>query len=180
VCPLPMRIVFVVPDILGTTIKLTSSASWGSPLAWRQRTTASGAGAVTYIGPTVVTCPEIRWPPGSDLADRLPVVTASRGLGGRLRNVSAAGVSQRPQARLPNRGVCQLRRPWTRPYPDQVVLRAVGPATGSASGGRPTSGPAPWWSGCSADVRRPRSLARRGPSSRDILDGSSMWPELAG
>src|SRR6266516_357497 len=29
-------------------------------------------------------------------------------------------------------------------------------------------------------VRRPPSLARRGPSSRDILNGSSMSPELAG
>jgi hypothetical protein len=37
-------------------------------------------------------------------------------------------------------GVNQRRRPWARPYPDQVVLRAVGPATGSTSGGRPTSG----------------------------------------
>jgi len=53
----------VVPDTLGTTIKLTSSASWRGPLAWRQRATASGAGVVTYIHPAVVTCPEIRWPP---------------------------------------------------------------------------------------------------------------------
>jgi hypothetical protein len=37
-------------------------------------------------------------------------------------------------------GVNQRRRPWARPYPDQVVLRAVGLATGSTSGGRPTSG----------------------------------------
>src|SRR6266496_6522014 len=71
----------VVP---GTTIKLTSSACWRGPLAWRQRTTASGAGAVTYIGPTVVTCLEIRWPTGFWLADRLPLVTASRRPGGRL------------------------------------------------------------------------------------------------
>jgi hypothetical protein len=43
-------------------------------------------------------------------------------------------------ARIAESGVNQRRRPWARPYPDQVVLRAVGPATGSASGGRPTSG----------------------------------------
>ena len=86
----------VVPDTLGTTIKLTSSASRRCPLAWRQQTTARGAGAVTYIRPAVVTCPEIRWPPGAcGLADRLPIVTASQGPGGRLRNVSAAKVSQR-------------------------------------------------------------------------------------
>src|SRR6266487_4006509 len=55
----------VVPDTLGTTIKLTSSASWRGPLAWRQRTTASGAGCChIYIGPAVVTRLEIRWPPG--------------------------------------------------------------------------------------------------------------------
>jgi hypothetical protein len=45
-----------------------------------------------------VTCLEIRWPQASGLADRLPLVTASRGRGGRLRNVCAAGVSQRSQA----------------------------------------------------------------------------------
>ena len=38
-------------------------------------------------------------PRASGLADRLPLVTASRGPGGRLRNVSAAEVSQRSQAR---------------------------------------------------------------------------------
>jgi len=36
----------VVPDTLGTTIKLSFLEG---PLAWRQRTTANGAGAVTYI-----------------------------------------------------------------------------------------------------------------------------------
>jgi len=39
----------VVPDALATTIKSTSSATRRRPLAWRRRTTASGAGAVTYI-----------------------------------------------------------------------------------------------------------------------------------
>jgi hypothetical protein len=37
---------------LGTTIKLTSSASWRGPLAWRQRTTASrGRCSHLYVGP---------------------------------------------------------------------------------------------------------------------------------
>jgi hypothetical protein len=53
----------VVPNTLGTTIKLTSSASWG-PLSWRQRTQPAGRCCHLYIGPTVVTCLEIRWPPG--------------------------------------------------------------------------------------------------------------------
>jgi hypothetical protein len=47
------------------------------PARLGQRTTASGAGAL-YIGPTVVTCLGIRWPPASGLADRLPLVTARR------------------------------------------------------------------------------------------------------
>jgi hypothetical protein len=51
----------------------------------------------------VVTCLEIRWPRASGIGDRLPLVTASRGSGGRLRNVSAAGVSQCSQERLPIR-----------------------------------------------------------------------------
>ncbi len=47
----------VEPDTLGTTIKLTSPASWGSPLAWRRRTTASrGRCFHLYIGSAVVTC----------------------------------------------------------------------------------------------------------------------------
>ena len=55
----------VVPDTLGTLIKLTSSGFLDGPrLAWRQRTTASGTGAVTHLGLTVVTCLKIRWPPG--------------------------------------------------------------------------------------------------------------------
>ncbi len=49
VCPIANENRLVVPDTLGTTIKLTSSASRRGPLARRQRTTASGAGAVTYI-----------------------------------------------------------------------------------------------------------------------------------
>jgi hypothetical protein len=36
------------PDTLGTTIKL-SFLDWRGPLAWRQRTTTSGAGTVTSI-----------------------------------------------------------------------------------------------------------------------------------
>jgi hypothetical protein len=37
----------------------------GGPIAWRQRTTASGSGALSYlIGPAVVTWLEIRWPHG--------------------------------------------------------------------------------------------------------------------
>src|SRR6266516_7937236 len=52
-----------------------------------------------YIGPAAVTCLESAVLRSSGLADRLPLVTASRGPGGRLRNVSAAGVSQRSQAR---------------------------------------------------------------------------------
>src|SRR6266516_4186800 len=47
----------VEPDTLGSTIKLTSSASWGSPLAWHRRTTASrGRCFHLYIGSAVVTC----------------------------------------------------------------------------------------------------------------------------
>ena len=53
-----------------------------------------------YRGSAVVTCLEIHWARASGLADRLPLVTASRGPGGRLRNVSTAGISQRSQARL--------------------------------------------------------------------------------
>ena len=34
--------------------------------------------------------------------------------------------------------------------------------------------------GGAAPVPTPPTVARRGPSSRDILNGSSMWPELAG
>src|SRR5256885_7980324 len=57
VYPLPMRI-----DLSNLTLWVqgSSSASWTGPLLWRQRTTASRAGAVTYIGPDVVTRPEIR------------------------------------------------------------------------------------------------------------------------
>src|SRR6266487_7029698 len=63
VCPLPTRIVL---SYLTLWAQRSSSQAQlpGGPLAWRQRTTASGAGAVTYIGPTVVTCLEIRWPTG--------------------------------------------------------------------------------------------------------------------
>ena len=55
--------------------------------------------SITFTERAVVTCPEIRCPGASGLADRLPVVTAGPGPGGRLRNVSAAGVCQRWQAR---------------------------------------------------------------------------------
>jgi hypothetical protein len=55
----------VLPDTLGTTIKLSSSASRRCLLAWRQRTTASGGRCCHLcIGPTVVTCLEILWPAG--------------------------------------------------------------------------------------------------------------------
>src|SRR2546430_11764589 len=54
----------VVPDTLGTTIKLTSSASWGparlAPTDYRQR----GRCCHLYLGPTVVTCLQIPLPPG--------------------------------------------------------------------------------------------------------------------
>ena len=46
VCPVPTRIVL---SYLTLWVQRSSSASWRGPLAWRQRTTASGAGAVTYI-----------------------------------------------------------------------------------------------------------------------------------
>jgi hypothetical protein len=39
----------VLPDTLGTTIKLTSLATWRCPLAWPRPATASGTGAVAYI-----------------------------------------------------------------------------------------------------------------------------------
>src|SRR4029079_14247945 len=51
----------VVPDTLGTTIKLSFLLG---PLAWRQRATASGAGAATYIRPAVATRLETRCPLG--------------------------------------------------------------------------------------------------------------------
>jgi hypothetical protein len=47
VCPLPTRIVL---SYLTLWVQRSSSASWRDPLAWRQRTTASGAGAVTGAG----------------------------------------------------------------------------------------------------------------------------------
>jgi hypothetical protein len=54
----------VVPDTLGTTIKLTSSASWRAdhlaPADYSQRVRCCHL----FIGPAVVTCPEIRSPPG--------------------------------------------------------------------------------------------------------------------
>src|SRR6266487_3758338 len=54
----------VLPDTLGTTIKLTSSATWGparlAPTDYSQR----GRCCHLYIGPAVVTCLEIRWPTG--------------------------------------------------------------------------------------------------------------------
>ena len=89
----------VVPDTLGTTIKLISSASWRGPLTWRQRTTASGAVLSPIYRTGRPDGVEIRWPRASALADRLPLATVSRGPGGRLRNVSVAGIFQRLQAR---------------------------------------------------------------------------------
>jgi hypothetical protein len=83
------------PDTLGTTIKL-SFLDWRGPLAWRQRTTTSGAGTVTSIyGVGRRDVPGDPLAPGFWFRDRLLVIAASRGLGGRLRNVSVAGVSQR-------------------------------------------------------------------------------------
>jgi len=63
----------VEPDTLGSTIKLTSSASWGSPLAWRRRTTASRRRVLSPIyrvGRRDV--PRDPLAPGFWLTDRLP------------------------------------------------------------------------------------------------------------
>ena len=46
VCPFPMSIVL---SYLTLWAQRSSSACWRGPLAWRQRTAASGAGAVTFI-----------------------------------------------------------------------------------------------------------------------------------
>src|SRR6266516_358012 len=90
VCPLPTRI-----DLSYLTLWAQRSSSQaqlpGGPLAWRQRTTASGAGAVTYIGPAAVTCLEICWPPGFWFGGPAPSRYSQPRAGGRLRNVSAAG-----------------------------------------------------------------------------------------
>jgi hypothetical protein len=83
----------VVADTLGTTIKLTSSASWAparmASAGYGQRDRCCGL----YMGPAVVTCLEIccnlsRAP----VSGPAPLATASRRLGARLRTVSAARV----------------------------------------------------------------------------------------
>jgi hypothetical protein len=128
----------VEPDRLGTTIKLANSASWMGPPAWRQR----GWCYHLYIESALVTCPEIRCPRACGLADRLPLVTASQGRGGRLRNVSAAGVSQRSQARLPNMGSEQPCHWCGWPRADQPFL-----AVFDTPRDRPLSAPAARWRG---------------------------------
>jgi hypothetical protein len=108
----------VVPDALATTIKSTSSATRRRPLAWRRRTTVSGVGAVTHIGPTVVTCLEIRWPRASGLADRLPLVYSQPRAGRsateceRGRGLSAlAGTPNADSARLTVRSLSTATAP---------------------------------------------------------------------
>jgi hypothetical protein len=86
----------VVPDALATTIKTASPASWRCTLAWCWPATASETGAVAYIYHLrSYTCFETCWSPSraSDQRTRLPLATASGGLGARLRNLSAAGGS---------------------------------------------------------------------------------------
>jgi hypothetical protein len=79
VSQMPTRIALVVPDALATTIKLTSPASRRCPLAWRQRTTASGRCRDLYMGSAIMTGLEIHWPRVSGLADRLPSLQPARG-----------------------------------------------------------------------------------------------------
>jgi hypothetical protein len=91
VCPLPMRIVL---SYLTHWAQRSSSASCG-PAAWRQPTTVRGAGAVTSMyRPGRRDVPRDLLVPGLLVSGPAPSRYSQRGPGGRLPNVSAAGVSQ--------------------------------------------------------------------------------------
>src|SRR5262245_66410077 len=88
-----------VADILGTTIKLTSSATWRRPLAWRQRATASGAGAVSlYRRPAAVTGFEIRCTPSPGTGWRTGFPGCSQPGAGRLATQCARAPGSRALA----------------------------------------------------------------------------------
>jgi hypothetical protein len=92
----------VLPDTLGTMIKLTRSASSGARSLAANRLQPARQVPSPIYGPAVVTCVEIRCPRASGLTDRLSLQPAQGEprAGGRLRNVSTAGVFQSSQARL--------------------------------------------------------------------------------
>jgi hypothetical protein len=82
-------------------------------------------------------------------------------------------------APIPESGVNQRCRPWARPYPDQLVLRCC--ACDRIGVRRQAhERPSAVVEQLQCRVRTPPTVARRGPASRDILNGSSMWPELVG
>ena len=133
--PLPARIDL---SYLTRWAQRSSSASWRAPLAWRQRTTASGQVLHLYRPGRRDVAPRSAGPRASGLADRFPVVTASRGPTGgpateceRGRGLSALADTQvadsaRPTA-LPVAGVDARRSSSSRHAPPMTLGPAYTP-----------------------------------------------------
>lgn len=123
------------------------------------------------------------WPTGSAKAPvttwKLPQQLNALPTGPPIVTQSDEAARRPVPAPIAESGLNQRRRPWARPYPDQVVLRCC--ACDRIGVRRQAhERPSAVVEQLQCRVRTPPTVARRGPASRDILNGSSMWPELVG
>jgi hypothetical protein len=145
-----------------------------APTDYRQR----GRSCDRYMGPTAATCLETRWPPGFLHGGPAPS-RYSRGPGGRLRNVSTAGVSQRSQERRTPTMRCLLIVRHGRPGGAEQPVLAPSLLRCNSFAFRARSGRAHFYNP-NHDRRRPTarrqtSLDAEGPGTRRVSTAGEYW-----